>query len=369
MNTASLKNLFLFIIIRLNSMSSFPYDFGISQEDAFSEWNACNQVPGDYLCIASAGEVPLNLFALGAQSVTAIDFQDSQLFLCELKLKSACLWDGWDAAAFLGMRPQKKKTRLTLYKELRESLSPAAQVFWDQHLDIIEKGVVFQGRFERYIKKLSLAAPLLIGRKKLLGLLETEEPLTYFNSYYANSKVKFLFKLGFREKKYGKKALPKEALQHNKMNLADSFLDGFRRLCTQTPPKENMYLQLFLFGKLLYKEALPPYLQKQFQKRIQNNESHLHFLKADIRHIPQKKEGYDALILSNVCDWLSEKDFQDLLSQIHIFLKPQGRLFWRHLYSKQYPDLVKFKKLETLSQALEKKDLFPFYGFHLYALS
>lgn len=350
-------------------MNSFLYDFGLSQEDAFSEWNACGHIPGDLLCIASAGEVPLNLLAFGMNSITAIDFQDSQLFLSELKLKSACLWDGWEAAAFLGMRPAKKRERLLHYKELHDTLSPAAKAFWDQHLDVIAKGVVFQGRFERYIKKLSLAASVLIGKKKLLGLLEDKNPLAYFNSHYANLKVKFLFKVGFREKKYAGKALPEIALQHNEMNLADSFLNGFRRLCTQTPPKENMFLQLFLFGKLLYKEALPPYLQNQFRERVQRHEQRLRFLKADVRHIPVKEGGYDGLILSNVCDWLSGEDFQALLFQSASFLKPQGRLFWRHLYSNQHPDLDGFKKLDSVSKALEEKDLFPFYGFHLYALS
>lgn len=350
-------------------MTTFLYDFGLSQEDANSEWNACNQVPGDFLCIASAGEVPLNLLALGAKSVTAIDFQSSQLFLSELKLKSACLWDGWEAAAFLGMRHEKKRTRILHYKELRKTLSDAAKDFWDKHLDVIEKGVIFQGRFERFIKKLSLTALVLIGKIKLLGLLEAENPLAYFNANYANAKVKFLFKLGFREKRYAGKALPKVALQHNKMNLADSFLDGFRRLCTQTPPKENMFLQLFLFGKLLYKEALPPYLKSEYQERMQNHEQSLEWIKADVRHIPLKAGGYDALILSNVCDWLSEKDFHHLLCQSIFFLKPQGRLFWRHLYSNQQYDLEGFKKLDSLSEFLEKKDLFPFYGFHLYELS
>lgn len=350
-------------------MRSFLYDFGLSQEDAFSEWRACNKIRGDYLCIASAGEVPLNLLALGASSVTAIDYQNAQLFLSELKLKSACRADGWQAAAFLGMRFAKSKERIEFYKELRPSLSPDTGSFWDNHLDIISKGVVFQGRFERYLKKISLAAHVLIGKKKLLGLLDANDSLSYFNLHYLNQKIKFLFKLAFKEKNYSGNALPESALQHNQMNLADSFLHGFRRLCTQTQPRENMFLQLFLFGKILYKEALPPYLQKEYQERILRHYQKLQLVKADVRDIPRRDGGYDALILSNVCDWLSKKDFQELLFQCGSHLKPEGRLFWRHLYSNQNPQLKGFENLQAFSKSLEEKDLFPFYGFHLYALS
>ena len=66
------------------------YNYGISQEDARTERRALDIREGDrLLCVASAGEVPLNLLAMGTVAIEAVDISRTQLFLCRLKM-AAC---------------------------------------------------------------------------------------------------------------------------------------------------------------------------------------------------------------------------------------------------------------------------------------
>ena len=65
---------------------SFLYNFGISQEDERTESAALRLTPNDrVICIASAGEIPLSLAAMGVQHVTAVDIDPAQMALTKLK--------------------------------------------------------------------------------------------------------------------------------------------------------------------------------------------------------------------------------------------------------------------------------------------
>ena len=64
---------------------SFLYNFGFGQEDELTQAAAIEVENGNVLCIASAGDLPLSLLALGARKITAVDISESQLHLCLLK--------------------------------------------------------------------------------------------------------------------------------------------------------------------------------------------------------------------------------------------------------------------------------------------
>ena len=67
------------------------YDFGLSQEDYQTEQAVLDLQPGDrLLCIASGGEVPLNLLCSHRDvDITAVDISAAQIHLCRLKLLAA----------------------------------------------------------------------------------------------------------------------------------------------------------------------------------------------------------------------------------------------------------------------------------------
>jgi len=64
---------------------SHLFDFGFSQEDELSVSTALEINGETVLCIASAGDIPLSLLALGAGKIIAVDISEPQIHLCCLK--------------------------------------------------------------------------------------------------------------------------------------------------------------------------------------------------------------------------------------------------------------------------------------------
>ena len=155
---------------------NFLYNFGISQDDSESERKALDLQAGDRLiCLASAGEVALNLVSGTDLFVDAVDISLPQLHLSRLKLLSAIHLEPLEAARMIGYQPCIREQRLHWLEHLFASMSEKERSFWNSHPEAFDKGPVHHGRFERYLSKFSRLALHLIGRKKMLGLFEFDD--------------------------------------------------------------------------------------------------------------------------------------------------------------------------------------------------
>src|SRR4030095_15339795 len=120
-----------------NSMLMKPlFDFGMSQEDAFSEQASLDLQSKDrLLCIASAGEIPLNLASMNKDlQADAVDVSKEQLILCRLKLMTALMISAPENAAFLGYMKMNEEQRLQIFERLFPFLETADQLFWKQNI-------------------------------------------------------------------------------------------------------------------------------------------------------------------------------------------------------------------------------------------
>src|SRR6056297_2249335 len=103
----------------------FIYDFGISQDDAASELMALNLSVGDrVLCVASAGEIPLEFLVNSDETIEidAVDISEKQLYLSNLKLQAAIELEATDAAKFLGYIQVDQLKRKQLFNRIKNSL-------------------------------------------------------------------------------------------------------------------------------------------------------------------------------------------------------------------------------------------------------
>jgi hypothetical protein len=53
-----------------------------------------------------------------------------------------------------------------LYGQLREFLSPEAANFWDTNMHIISRGLIMNGRYERFVKLAGKLLQLLAGKEE-----------------------------------------------------------------------------------------------------------------------------------------------------------------------------------------------------------
>ncbi len=128
-----------------------PYNYGISQEDVLSEYRALKIIRNDsFLCIASAGEIPLNMAALQDLRIVAVDNSINQLRLCRIKQVAATVLDSLKAACFLGYMNSTYAERQGIYThDIRPFLCDEDGHFWEQQSGIIQHGVINSARFEQ----------------------------------------------------------------------------------------------------------------------------------------------------------------------------------------------------------------------------
>lgn len=147
----------------MNTRFFSDINYSAANEDGQTERLALGErLPGGQaLCITGSGSRPLELLIAQPRRIVAIDFNASQNYLLELKLAAMRAFEYADYAAFLGLTPDDQ--RAAKYQHLRESLSGDCRAFWDGHTRRITTGVIYCGRWERYLHLMARAVHLAKG--------------------------------------------------------------------------------------------------------------------------------------------------------------------------------------------------------------
>jgi len=353
----------------------YIYDFGVSQDDPRSELRALELKSGDrVLCIASAGEVPLEMLVNSDRSIIidVVDIASSQLMLSNLKLKTALTFETEEAARFLGYLPSNAQARKMSFQKLRADLPEQEVHFWKRYPKIFENGPIHLGRYETYIGRFAPLGRLLLGgKRKIRGLFECEniqEQKTYFDNKLRSGLLKNLFKLMFHRRFYKNQGIAQQGLIHmGKQNIGITFYNKFRDFCTNTPVRENWMLQFVLFNYVLFEDALPSYLLPDGRKRLIDEHRRLNFIEQSYNDILKNVEPgkYNKFALSNVSDWLTEEDFAELMYLIVNKSGKNVRGLIRYIHSSGYipEELQDAVEVNTeWGEELLKQDRFPFYN-------
>ena len=348
------------------------YNYGISQEDVLSECRALEIAPGDaLLCIASAGEIPLNMAALYNVSILAIDHSVNQLRLCRIKLAAATCLEPIRAASFLGYMTMAESSRYSIYScDIRPLLPPADAAFWDLNPGAISAGVINSARFEQYIRKVSSIGRTILGEKNLKRLFEchsVEEQRQVFDRRITGPIVKGIFKLAFHPWIYKNRGIDPAGLTHSgARNIADFFYGRFRNFCCSTPARENYYLQYTFFNKVLFPEALPEYLQPAHRDAFLENSRHLEFRLAEFGDVLEQSAigAFNKIHLSNVGDWMSKESMAGLFGLIRDKTLPGARSVMRYIHlNHEIPSSLPELVTDTaLGLDIASHDRYPFYS-------
>jgi S-adenosylmethionine:diacylglycerol 3-amino-3-carboxypropyl transferase len=351
----------------------YLFDFGISQDDAEVEIAGLDLREDDrLLCITSAGEVPLNILAEKNITIKAVDISIHQNYLARLKLISSLTFDPREAASFLGFIPAQKKYRRMCLQKVLGMMDDKEQVFWQAHTDAVEQGVISVARFERYMAPFSWMILHLLGKKKILRLMElntVSEQEKYFDEHIRVRTLRRLFEFIFRPSRYRDRAVPSQGLQNaGEKSRAEFYFSRFRRFCTSTPARKNYYLQYYLFRRILFPEALPGYLTDRGIERIRGNYNKLEFITAHYRDALARNSPhqYNKYHLSNICDWMTSSELESLLKTIDETSVRPFRILSRYLHTVHaIPGSLQNRMAVDvrIEKNLRMNDKFPFYDF------
>jgi S-adenosylmethionine-diacylglycerol 3-amino-3-carboxypropyl transferase len=352
------------------------YNFGLSQEDERTE--AAALALGAYgsqdrvLSIASAGDMPLSLLALGAEAVVAVDLDPRQLHLARLKAAAVKHLDREEAIRFLGFLPATKRSRRRWLREVLPALSPDARLFWEWHEAEAAAGAIWAGRYERYVRWLMLLVTPLLGLRRFEPLFacdSLEEQRAYFERAFDRPRYRAVFRLAFHPRVYSRRGIDPRSLQYRDTteSLGDQFFARFRSLCTATPARSNHLLQLTVLGRVQSLDAVPEYLTPHgitaVRQRLERLAFHEEDLLGFLARVP--RGAFNKAHLSNLPDWLSQADFERAMRLLLTRATTPARLVWRYLHvDRALPaDLQSAIRVDRpLGERLRERDRFPFYG-------
>ncbi len=350
---------------------SFLYNFGFGQEDEVSQAVSIQVENGNVLCIASAGDLPLSLLALGARKILAIDISEPQLHLCRLKSAAIQRLEKEDAAKFIGFAPAGSSERKRWLSECLPLMPRESVEFWKAHAaEICIRGPIWCGRYEQFIRKLRILLRPVLGHafEELIQCVDRTSQEEIFEKRINRPWLRLVFRFAFSPQVFSRRGMDPRSLAHRRSSvpLGDQYWTMFRAFCTNASASTNPWLQILAVGRLISPDALPAYLTPAGFNRAKRTLGSLSWVKADVVDFVSggMPADIDKVCLSNLPDWLGAAEFDDLMENLAGRLASGSRLVWCYLHVNRSipPGLSRTILIdEALGSSLRQRDRFPFY--------
>ena len=325
---------------------SSQLNYSLCNEDCRTEHEALRISSGDrVVCVTAGGDRPLHLLLADAGEVISVDANPWHQQLLMLK-KTALRELSYDHyAGFLGVVPMGN--RQEIWEQIGEKLPEESREFWQLRTHMIQKGILYQGRIERWCRGLSKIFKIYLGKnlERLFQFRHIDEQNEFLSTWNTKG-LKTLSKLGLHPwiAKYfiGDPLLSKSV--KTGVKPAEYLFDRFHEYLKRHLAKDSHLLSLALTGKV-GKDHLPPYLSRlgtalirsRIDKLSQENTDILSYLKT------QPDSSIDAFSLSSTASYLDKERFYELMQEMARTAKHGARFCLREFLSPlEIPEDLRF---------------------------
>jgi S-adenosylmethionine-diacylglycerol 3-amino-3-carboxypropyl transferase len=296
--------------------------FSSCNEDTGSELRAFGDLVGKrILCITAGGGRVLNLLVGRPEMICAVDLNPVQNYLLELKAAGIRALEHSEYLCFLGVR--ESESRLEVYSKLRGQLSAGAQSFFDAHPSLIESGVLFEGRLERYFRKISrvLQFTHALGVNRVFECEDIEQQRRWLRRLdqpvfraVAQTCARRAVLRAFSGDPGFHRYVPPEIPLHRV--IYSGVIDHF----THHLARDNSLMQLVFYGRFTNETGLPPYLNAATYDRIRDALSRV---RLQIRTCTINEAlasagpgAFDAFSLSDISSYLDDAAHDRLFADV-----------------------------------------------------
>jgi len=309
-------------------------------EDADILVQALRPGPGKrILSIASAGDNSLALLATGAE-VVAADLNVAQLACLELRCAAFRQLQHPDLLAFFGVNESDQ--RLQTYRLLEHELSETAKEYWSAHPTDVSRGIIHQGKFERYFQTFrTRVLPLIHSRKTIAKLLQPKslsERLQFWDHNWNNRRWRMLLRVFFSRFLMSRMGRDPEFFRYVEGSISEQIQSRARYAMTRLPTDQNAYLQYIATGN--YQSALPRYLRAEHHNAIRNGLERLTLFHGPIEEAAAKYAagGFDGFNLSDIFEYVSEETARELYGTLIENARPGARIaYWNTFVPRRCP--------------------------------
>lgn len=309
-----------------------PLRYASCWEDAEVLLKALNiQANDSILSIGSGGDNTFSILSKSPKHVVCIDANPVQLFLIELKKAAFHALDHQEFLQFLGFRKSTK--RIELFEKLKPMLTKECANYWLANIQCIKHGVIYSGKFEKYLRLFSNKVLPLIHRKpEVLGLLskkDSRRQLQFYQERWNNRRWRFLFKLFFSQWLMGLLGRDPSFFKEVKVPVGQSLFLRAENYLSSVLCQRNEYLNYILTGS--FGELLPHYARKENFESIKQNLQKLHLKNKFITEI-ESEQAFNKFNLSNVFEYLDQTEFEKHIKKLNQVSKPNAILVYWNLF-------------------------------------
>ncbi len=268
------------------------------------------------LSIASGGDNSLSLLTLNPEKVVAIDLNQTQLFVLELKREAIRTLSHESFLCFIGF--QEASDRYQTYVSLRPNLGLAARRYWDEQITVIERGLVYEGKFEKYLLHFCKRVLPLIHSvtmvEKLLSPKSEKEQSEFVKKHWNTLRWRMMFKVFFSRFCLGYFGRDPQFLKEVDVKVGAFLLDKANAYLSSTACQKNWMLRYILRGD--FAGSLPHYAKAENFEIIKNNIDKLHLQKGLVEDAIRKHGKFDAFNLSNIFEYMDTSTFTAVGSKL-----------------------------------------------------
>ncbi len=286
-------------------------------EDAEVLSTGLNIKRGDrVLSIGSAGDNCFYLLVNKPELVVAADINTAQLHLIQLKKVAISQLEYEEFISLLGFISTENSK--SVYDKIKHHLTPECKDYWEENIDIFDKGIIYEGKFEKYFKLFRTKILRLIHSKsKIEELFKTktaEEQQIFFRKKWNNVRWRLLFRIFFSKYIMGQFGRDPAFLKQVKVPVSKYIQQLAADHLSSVYCQQNYFLKFILTGN--YGEVLPPYARKENFIKIKEHINHLEIHSGLIEDALNKYGSFNKFNLSDIFEYMDTGIFRDVTEQL-----------------------------------------------------
>lgn len=326
------------------------------------------------LSITSGGDNSLALLSRSPKKLISIDMNIAQNYLLELKIAALNAFEHEKYISFISNGGEGAEKS---FVKLKPHMSKEAYTWWKDNLDVIKKGVIHSGKFEKYLAVFRKYALPLIHSKKTIHKFLTSSTLNsqanFYDRVWNSKRWQLYFRISTSKFVLRKFARQKGMFKHNKIQqISNKYMTRLAKSLKNIPLQSNYFMWYCLTGK--YGTVVPIYFQEQNFKLLRKNSHNLTIIHDSILTFLKKTptNSITKFNLSDIFEALSQNECDTLWEEI-IRCSKKGAIIahWDNLLERTCPTKYSKNVVENkkLSEKLSKEDRVFFYGnFHVYTV-
>jgi S-adenosylmethionine-diacylglycerol 3-amino-3-carboxypropyl transferase len=322
--------------------------FTMNWEDPESDYSALKIAQGDTVfTITSGGCNTLSFLMFDPSEIFTVDINPSQSYLLEIKIVAMKHLDHDGFIGFLGLKKSEK--RVEVYNSFRNDLSDQARDFWDRNIRIIKKGLLINGRYEKFVKLVALFLRFIEGKRRIDNLFKIGnlvEQKAFYEKEWDTKRTRFIFNLFFNKHILAKGGLKADYFHFDdgSDSYATSFFNRFSKVLRDIPVTGNYFLHLYLKGCYRSVSEVPDYLLKKNFEFIKARLDRISIVAEDAKKwLSEVPDNFlDCLSLSNICELMNQEDTEKLFKEVIRTSRMNARICFRNLMiHREVPEIFK----------------------------